>query len=106
MARKTVLFVADEDNLNEQFICDGDVSLDNCYQKSMEGVIKYEKLEGYDDSLTVKNGVLVNGKGEILSHREDDYISVGAMLYVCSEVRYRLPRGYGFRMVCWRDILR
>lgn len=83
MAKKTVLFVADEDNLNEQFICDGDVSLDNCYQKSMEGVIKYEKLEGYDDSLTVKNGVLVNDKGEILSHREDDYISVVCSMEPC-----------------------
>ena len=30
MAKKTILFVADEDNLNEQFICGGDVSLDNC----------------------------------------------------------------------------
>ena len=83
MAKKTVLFVADEDNLNERFICDGDVSLDNCYQKSMEGVIKYEKLEGYDDSLTVKNGVLVNDKGEILSHREDDYISVVCSMEPC-----------------------
>lgn len=83
MAKKTVLFWADEDNLNNQFLCDGDIPLDNCYQKSMEGVIKYERLEGDDDSLTIKDGVLINGEGEILSHREDDYISVVCSMEPC-----------------------
>lgn len=83
MVKKTVLFWADEDNLNNQFLRDGDISLDNCYQKSMEGVIKYERLEEDDDSLTIKDGVLVNGEGEILSHKEDDYISVVCSMEPC-----------------------
>ena len=93
MAKKTILFVADEDNLNEQFICDGDVSLDNCYQKSMEGVIKYEKLEGYDDSLTVKNGV--GERYEVEVHRLKEGVYVYFSLLTVNEPRHRIKSPVG-----------